>query len=403
MSASTLDEARALDKRDVLAPWRAAFILPDGVIYLDGNSLGPLPRATPARLAHVVEQEWGCELIRSWSNAGWLAAQMRIGGKIARLIGAAPGEVVVADSTSINLFKLMVAGARLRAGRRTLLIEAGDFPTDRHMAEAAARVLPGARVIAVARADLLGAIDADTALVVLCHVHYRSGARHDMAAVNAAAHAAGALVLWDLSHSTGAVSVDLAGCEADLAVGCGYKFLNGGPGAPAFLYVASRLQASIETPLPGWFGHRAPFDFSAAYEGADGVARFACGTAPVLGLAALESGVDLWSGIDTDAVFAKSAALFTMFADLAARSCPALALITPSEPGARGSHISFAHPQAEAIMAALLARGVIGDFRPPDLMRFGLTPLYVGFADIWRAGAALAEACASPAGAPTAT
>ncbi len=395
MSASTLDEARALDKRDVLAPWREAFILPDGVIYLDGNSLGPLPRATPARLAHVVEQEWGCGLIRSWGDAGWLAAQTRIGGKIARLIGAAPGEVVVADSTSINLFKLMVAGARLRAGRRTILIEAGDFPTDRHMAEAAARVLPGMQVVAVARPDLLGAIDADTALVVLCHVHYRSGARHDMAAVNAAAHAAGALVLWDLSHSTGAVAVDLAGCEADLAVGCGYKFLNGGPGAPAFLYVASRLQASIETPLPGWFGHRAPFAFSAAYEGAEGVARFACGTAPVLGLAALESGVDLWSGIDTDAVFAKSAALFVMFAELAARSCPSLALITPTEPGERGSHISFAHPQAEAIMAVLLARGVIGDFRPPDLLRFGLTPLYLGFEDIWRASAALAAACAS--------
>ena len=395
MSTITLDEARALDKRDVLAPWREAFVLPDGVIYLDGNSLGPLPRATPARLAKVVEHEWGCGLIRSWADAGWLDAQARIGSKIARLIGAAPGEVVVADSTSINLFKLMVAGARLREGRRTILMETGDFPTDRHMAEAAARVMPGARVAAVARQDLLGAIGADTALVVLCHVHYRSGARHDMAAVNVAAHAAGALVLWDLSHSVGAVELDLAAWEADLAVGCGYKFLNGGPGAPAFLYVASRLQAAMQTPLPGWFGHRAPFDFSATYEGADGLAKFACGTAPVLGLAALESGVDLWLDVDPDAVFSKAAALFAMFAEMAALRCPELTLITPVQPGARGSHISFAHPQAAAIMATLLARGVIGDFRPPDILRFGLTPLYVGFEDIWRAVSGLAAACAA--------
>jgi kynureninase len=397
MSAITLDEARALDKRDVLAPWREAFILPQGVIYLDGNSLGPLPRTTPARLAQVVEREWGCGLIRSWTDAGWLEAQTRIGGKIARLLGAAPEEVVVADSTSINLFKLMVAGARLRPGRRTILIEAGDFPTDRHMAEAAARVLPGGRVAAVAREALVDAIDADTALVVLCHVHYRSGARHGMAAMNAAAHAAGALVLWDLSHSAGAVGLDLSACGADLAVGCGYKFLNGGPGAPAFVYVAAQWHGAIETPLPGWFGHRAPFDFAAAYEGAEGVARFACGTAPVLGLAALESGVDLWLGVDTGAVFAKSAALFAFFAEMAADRCPDLALITPVQAGARGSHISFAHPQASSIMADLVARGIIGDFRPPDILRFGLTPLYLGFEEVWRAVSGLADACEASA------
>ena len=391
MSAITLDEARDLDKRDVLAEMRGAFALPDGVIYLDGNSLGPLPREAAARVTRVVQEEWGRGLIRSWQDAGWLQAQERIGEKIGRIVGAAPAEVVVADSTSVNLFKLMVAGARLRPGRRTVLMEDGDFPTDRHMAEAAARVLPGVRVAAVAREALVQAIDADTALVVLCHVHYRSGARHDMAAVNAAAHAAGALVLWDVSHSVGAVPVDLNGCDADLAVGCGYKFLNGGPGAPAFLYVAGRLHGAIQTPLPGWFGHRAPFDFAAEYAPAEGVARFQCGTAPILGLAALEAGIDLVLAAEADALFAKSAALFDLFARQVACLCPALRLITPPEAAARGSHIAFTHPRASEIMTALAARRVIGDFRPPDVLRFGLTPLYLSYEAIWRAVSALAE------------
>ncbi len=395
MSAITLDQARALDKQDVLAPWREAFTLPKGVIYLNGNSLGPLPRGTPSHVARVVEEEWGRGLIRSWADAGWLEAQTRIGGKIGRLVGAAPGEVVAADSTSLNLFKLMVAGARLRPGRPTILMEAGDFPTDRHMAEAAARVLPGVAVAAVAREDVVRAIDTTTALVVLCHVHYRSGARWDMAAVQEAAHTANALVLWDLSHSAGAVALDLAGCDADLAVGCGYKFLNGGPGAPAFLYVASRLQTALETPLPGWFGHAAPFDFAAGYAPAAGVAQFQCGTAPILGLAALEAGVDLFLGVDGQAVSAKSAALFDQFALGAARLCPALRLITPVQAAARGSHIAFRHERAKEIMAALAARGVIGDFRPPDVLRFGLTPLYVGHETIWRAVCALAKVCGS--------
>jgi kynureninase len=390
MRAITLDEARELDKRDVLAPRRETFALPEGVIYLDGNSLGPLPRVTPARVAQVVEAEWGRGLIRSWEQAGWLEAQARIGGKIGRIVGATPGEMVVADSTSVNLFKLMVAGARLRPGRRTILMEAGDFPTDRHMAEAAARVLPGVAVQAVGREDVVRAIDATASVVVLCHVHYRTGARWDMAAVQAAAHAAGALVVWDLSHSAGALAVDLDACGADLAVGCGYKFLNGGPGAPAFLYVARRLWGEIETPLPGWFGHRAPFAFSDAYAGAEGAAQFQCGTAPILGLAALEAGVDVFLGVDRQAVFAKSAALFDMFAAQAACHCPALALITPGAAAARGSHIAFAHPQAQAIMSGLAASGVIGDYRPPDVLRFGLTPLYVGFEDVWRAVSALA-------------
>jgi kynureninase len=385
MTVTTLEQARALDKHDALAAHRAAFDLPDGVIYLDGNSLGPLPRQTPARLAHAMTEEWGRGLIRSWSEAGWFAAQCRIGDKIGRIIGAAPGETVVADSTSVNLFKLMVAGARLRPGRGKIVLEEGDFPTDLHMAEAASRVMPGMRVVRVARDALLDSLDGDTALLVLCHVHYRSGRRHDMAAVTQAAHAAGALVLWDLSHSAGAVAVDLGGCGADLAVGCGYKFLNGGPGAPAYLFVARHLHGLIETPLPGWFGHRAPFDFSSVYEAADGAARFQCGTASILALAALESGADLFAAVDRDSLFAKSAALFEMFADLAAARCPALTLITPREAVARGSHIAFTHPDAETMMRALITAGVIGDFRPPDVLRFGLTPLYVGFEDVWRA------------------
>ncbi len=387
----TLDEARALDKNDPCAGYRSAFDLPAGLIYLDGNSLGPLPRETRARMARVVDQEWGVGLIGSWVAAGWIAAPARVGDRIGRVIGARPGEVVVADSTSVNLFKLMVAAARLRPGRRTILLEEGDFPTDRHMAEAAARVVPGVQVVVAARETVVTAIDDDTAVVLLCHVHYRSGRRHDMAAVMRAADAAGALVVWDLSHSAGAVAVDLGGCGAELAVGCGYKFLNGGPGAPAFLYVAAALQGVIETPLPGWFGHAAPFDFSAGYRPAGDVGRLQCGTPGILGLTALESGVDGFLAADQAAVFAKSAALFEMFAGLVRAWCPEMVLLTPAVTEARGSHIAFAHPAAERVMLGLAARGVIGDFRPPDVMRFGLTPLYVGFEDVWRAVAALRE------------
>jgi kynureninase len=393
MVAITLDEARALDKQDALARHRAEFLLPEGVIYLDGNSLGPLPRQTPGRLARVVQEEWGLGLIRSWHDAGWFEAQLRVGGKIARIIGAREGEVVVADSTSVNLFKLMVAGARLRPGRGKIVLEEGDFPTDLHMAEAAARAVPGTRVVTVARQEVPGAVDADTAVVVLCHVHYRSGARHDMATVNAATRAAGALALWDLSHSAGAIEVDLAASGAELAVGCGYKFLNGGPGAPAYLYVAGHLHGAIETPLPGWFGHAAPFDFGPGYQPAQGVGQFQCGTTPILGVAALESGVDQVLAVDLPALFAKSAALFATFADLAGELCPDLEKITPFDPAARGSHIAFRHADAFSIMTALGEAGVIGDFRPPDVLRFGLAPLYLGFADVVRAVDILRTVC----------
>lgn len=388
----TLNDAAALDKHDPLAPMRAAFALPEAVIYLDGNSLGPLPHATAARLAEVATREWGQGLIRSWDDAGWMAAPLRVGAKIARLIGAAPDEVVVADSTSVNLFKVLGVALALRPGRHTLLLEDTSFPTDRHVAEGLARLVPGLRIRAVAAADLAAAIDSDTAAVQACDVHYRTGARHDMAALTAAAHVAGALAVWDLSHSVGAVPVDLTAANADFAVGCGYKFLNGGPGAPAFIYVARRWQADAMPPLQGWIGHAAPFAFADRYAPAAGIQRFVTGTPGILGLAALEAGVDLFLSADAALIWHKSAQMFALFASEVAARCPALELLTPRAPQARGSHISFRHPRAAALMRTLIAGGVIGDFRPPDVLRFGLTPLYTRFEDIYRAVGALAVA-----------
>jgi kynureninase len=384
----TLAQARAADAADPLRDFRDRFALPDGVLYLDGNSLGPLPRATAQSIETVLRREWGEGLIRSWNDADWIAAPARIGGKIARLIGAAANEVVVADSTSVNLFKLLSAGVRARPGRRVILTETGNFPTDLYIAQGVAGVVPGVEVRALPRAAVAEAIDGDdVAVVMLTHVHYKTGQRWDMAAITARAHAAGALVLWDLSHSVGAVEVDLDGCDADLAVGCGYKYLNGGPGAPAFLFVAQRLQAALQSPLSGWMGHASGFDFSDDYRPAPGVERFLCGTPPVLGLAALEVGVDIALAADMGEVARKSSALWTLFA-ARVQALPeghGLDLISPREPSARGSHISFAHPEGYRIMQALIARGVIGDFRDPDVLRFGLTPLYLGYEDVWRA------------------
>ena len=389
----TLETARALDAADRLRGFRSRFVLPPGVIYLDGNSLGPMPLAARAKLAEVAEREWGEGLIRSWNDADWIGAPERVGAKIARLIGAAPGEVVVADSTSVNLFKLLVAALRARPDRRVVLTETGNFPTDLYVAGGAAGVASDTSVRAVDPADVQGAIDGDTAVVMLTHVHYKSAARRDMATLTAAAHAAGALILWDLSHSAGAIEVDLNACDADLAVGCGYKFLNGGPGAPAFLYVADRLQETLASPLTGWMGHAAPFDFVDDYRPAAGVKRFLCGTPPILGLATLEAGVDLALEVAPADLAAKSAELWDFFHDLmeARLAGQGFSLATPADPAVRGSHISYGHPMGYAIMQALIARGVIGDFREPDVVRFGLTPLYLGFEDLWRAVEILAQ------------
>ncbi len=382
----TRDEARALDARDPLAAYRARVTLPADTLYLDGNSLGALPAHVPAALADAASRQWGDRLIRSW-NEGWFDAPARVGARIAPLIGAAPDEVIVGDSTSIHLFKLIVAALRLDPTRRTVLSEAGNFPTDLHIAEGAVACVPGARLRVVAREDLAAALDDDTALLLLTHVHYKTAARFDMPGWTARAHAAGALVLWDLSHSVGAVPIDLA--DADLAVGSTYKYLNGGPGAPAFLYVAKRWQDRLESPLSGWMGHAAPFAFEDGYRPAPGMARWRTGTPGILSMTALDTALDLWDGIDMAALAAKSAALFTILAD--AGAALGLDCVTPVDPAQRGSHISFRHPHAYAVSQALIARGVIGDFRDPDILRLGLTPLYLSHEDVWRAGDILRE------------
>jgi kynureninase len=381
---TTLDQARALDSADPLHSFRDRFFLPDGIIYLDGNSLGALPKAAVARQRAMVEEEWGSELIRSWNTRGWIEAPQRVGAKIAALIGARPNEVIVADSTSVNLFKLIVSAAALAPDRRQLLSEAGNFHTDLHIAAGAAD-LAGLRLDIVPRDSLDSAIGPETNLLLLTHVHFKAGFRFDMAEVTARAKAAGALTLWDLSHSAGAVPLDLNRDGAELAVGCGYKYLNGGPGAPAFLYVAESLQERLMPPLRGWMGHSEPFAFTDDYKPAPGVGRFLVGTPPVLSLGALESGVESFEGADMAALWAKSVALFDLFAELAESRCPELECISPSDPDRRGSHISFRHSNAFELCQALIAEGVIGDFRAPDVVRFGLTPLYLGFEDIWRA------------------
>lgn len=381
----TRDDAGALDAADPLRGLRDRFALPEGVIYLDGNSLGALPRTTPARLGEVVEAQWGCDLIAGWNVHGWIGAAARAGGAIAPLIGAQADEVLVADSTSVNLFKLLAAACMARPERGTILSEPGNFPTDLYMAQSVAGMMAGRRVETVAFDSLVEAIDEDVAVVLLTHVHYRSGHRRDMAAITAAAHAHGALVLWDLSHSAGAVAVDLNGCGVDLAVGCGYKYLNGGPGAPAFLYVARGLQETLRSPLSGWMGHAAPFDFGDAYAPAPGIARFQCGTPPILGIAALEEGVAQFDGVDVQALFAKGQALCDLYIALVEERCPDFVLASPRDGAQRGSHVSFAHAEAYAICQALIARRVVGDFRAPDVLRMGFAPLYTGFEDVWRA------------------
>ena len=385
-------EARAaeFDAADPLAGFRARFQLPEGVIYLDGNSLGALPKATPEVLRRVVEQEWGEGLIRSWNDAGWFAMAGRIGAKIAPLIGAAPDEVIACDSTSVNLFKLIAAALQMRPGRKVILSEPGNFPTDLYMiAGLEAQGLATRRL--AQRETLEGALGDDVALLLLTHVHYKTGAMHDMAALTRAAHEAGALVLWDLSHSTGAVPVDLNAAGADFAVGCGYKYLCGGPGAPAFAFVAQRHHPDLAQPLTGWFGHAAPFAFSDDYAPAPGIEQLQCGTPPVLGLAALEVGVELIAEIGVGRLHQKSQALSEFFLECLADHGVALDCVSPSESSARGSQLSFRHPEAYAICQALIARGVIGDFRDPDVLRLGFAPAYLRFADIAAAARHLAE------------
>ena len=396
------ERAREFDAADPLAGYRAQFTLPEGVIYLDGNSLGALPKTTPDVIARVIAQEWGEGLIRSWNNAGWFEAAGRIGGKIAPLIGGAPQEVIACDSTSVNLFKLIAAALDMRPGRKVILSEPGNFPTDLYMIAGLERQGLAERRL-VEREQLNqalnrardGAGDGDVALLMLTHVHYKTGALHDMATLTRAAQDAGALVLWDLSHSTGALPVDLNAVGADFAVGCGYKYLCGGPGAPAFAFVAERHHASLAQPLTGWFGHAAPFAFTDDYACAPGIEQLLCGTSPVLGLAALEVGVDLIAAIGVGRLHEKSRALSEFFLECLAAHGLALDCISPADSGARGSQLSFRHPHAYAICQALIARGVIGDFRDPDVLRLGFAPAYLSFADIAAAARHLAEVMSS--------
>ena len=382
-------EIAALDAADPLAALREEFEIPEGLLYLDGNSLGPLTRAARLRMVEVVEQQWGHSLIRGWNDHDWMGAPRRVGDAIAGLIGAEPGEVIVADSTSANLFKLAVAAMQARPDRKVVLSEPGDFPTDLYMLEGTIRTLGEGRRLELRPADEIeAALTEEVALLVLCHAHYKTARIRDMARLTAAAHAVGALVIWDLSHSAGVLEVDLNGCNADLAVGCGYKYMNGGPGAPGFLFVARRHQEALVSPLSGWMGHAAPFAFVDDYQPAPGVARFACGTPPILSLAALEGGVALSMSAGAPAIAAKARALGDLFI---ARVGETLELISPADGRARGGHVAFRHPDAYAIVQALMARGVVGDFRDPDVMRFGLSPLPLSYAQVARAADLLVE------------
>jgi len=412
---TTLQDCRTLDAQDPLRGLRDQFDLPPGVIYLDGNSLGVLPKTAASRVAQAVTQEWGQGLIRSWNSAGWFDLPQRLGDKIARLVGAAPGEVVATDSTSINLYKVLSAALNIAAvdapGRQVVLSERSNFPTDLYIAEALCRER-GLRLQLVEPGDITAALTPEVAVLMLTHVNYRTGAMHDMQAITAAAHAAGVLAVWDLAHSAGAVPVDLHAAQADFAVGCGYKYLNGGPGAPAFVWAHPQHADRFWQPLAGWWGHAAPFEFTPDYRPAAGISRYLCGTQPILSLVALECGLDTVLAAEAlggmTALRRKSLALTDLFIELVQERCAGqgLGLATPLEPARRGSQIGLTRQEgAYAIVQALIARGVIGDFRAgdpspiqqardrsgsaptgsADILRFGFTPLYIGFEDVWNA------------------
>lgn len=390
----TRDQALALDRADPLAARRDLFELEEGLIYLDGNSLGALPKAVKGRLAQAMEAEWGRGLIRSWNSAGWIDLPSHVGAKIAALIGAAPDEVIAADSTSVNLFKLAAGALAMRPGRKVILSEPGNFPTDLYILQGLAQFLPGVELRLVDPGGLPDALDDSVALLLLTHAHYKSGELHDMTALTTWAHEVGALALWDLSHSAGALEVDLTGADADLAVGCGYKYLNGGPGAPAFAFVARRHQAEFQSPLTGWMGHAQPFAFSDDYAPGQGMLRTLCGTPSVLGLTALEAALSAFDGVEMSALRAKSRAMGDLFLDLVAERCPDLGVACPRDSAKRGSQVSLTHPNGYPIVQALIARGVVGDFRAPDVLRFGLAPLYVRYVDVWDAVDHLAQVMA---------
>ena len=401
MTFITRDSLAERDLHDPLAAKRQAFSLPDGEIYLDGNSLGALVASVAPRMERAIKDEWGRGLIRSWNDAGWYPAPQRVGATIARLVGAQPQEVVVCDSTSVNLFKLLGAALRLRPGRRVIVGEIGNFPTDMYVAASVAELM-GAELRCVAPQDVEAAIahaGPDLAVLTLTEVNYKTGRLYDMARLTAATHAVGGLVAWDLAHSAGTLPVQLNACAADFAVGCGYKYLNGGPGAPAFVYAAQRHLAGLRSPIAGWHGHARPFAFDHDFQPHAGIDRLLVGTASQLGLIALEEALTVFVGVDLQQLRAKGMALGDLFIALIDQELAGhgFGLASPRDAAQRGSQVSLTHEQGYAIMQALIARGVIGDFRAPDILRFGFAGLYVRYADLWDAVARLKDIMATSA------
>ena len=375
------DRAEALDRDDAIASVRARFRLPDKVIYLDGNSLGALPANVPAAVDDAVERQWGTDLIGSWNGNGWWTLPGRVGDRIGALVGAAPGQVMCGDSTSVQLFQALVALARLNPRRRTIVTDSGGFPTDQYLAESVARMLD-LRLVRVPPDAIDTVLGEDTAVVAIGAVDYRTGERWDAAALTELIHAAGAFALWDLAHCAGVAPFDLDGIGADAAVGCSYKYLNGGPGAPAWIYLPTRHQQAADLPLTGWHGHAAPFELDDSFTPAPGIERARIGTPHVLSMLALESALDVFDEVSIADVRAKSLALTQFVIDYVDRCLPELEVVTPRDPERRGGQVSLRHPDAYAITQALIARGVIGDFRAPDLVRFGFVPLYLRFAEV---------------------
>lgn len=385
----------ALDESDSLASKALEFEVPAGKIYLNGNSLGPLTRTARARAQDTIDQQWGQDLIASWNKHHWIDLPLTVGGKIAVLVGAASNQVACCDSVSINLFKLLSCALQLQPDRSTVLSQKDNFPTDLYIAEGLSRLL-GARncELRLEEADSLEqALDSRPAVLLLSQVNFRSGALHDIEKLTSAAHEKGTLVIWDLSHSVGVLPLQLDQWQVDFAVGCGYKYLNGGPGAPAFLYVASRHLANISQPLSGWMGHRAPFDFQSSYDACDGIGQFLCGTPPIISMSVLDSALDVFSDVTMAQLRAKSVQLTELFLRLVRQNntMVELQLHSPEDAGSRGSQLTFAHPSAYAIGRALSAAGVIADFRSPDLLRFGFSPLFLSFEEVWDSAEILAS------------
>ncbi|MEO6608806.1 MAG: kynureninase [Aestuariivirga sp.] len=384
----TRKDALDLDRADPLKRKAKEFSLPKGVIYLDGNSLGVLPKSARKRVKHAVDVEWGEDLITSWNKHGWWDLPRATGDKIARLIGAAEGSVIVADTISVNLFKVLTAAVEQQRGRKIILSDSGNFPSDLYVAQGLAHFMSdGHRLKVVEPEAVMEAITEDVAVVMVTETDYRSARRHDMKAVTKKAHEKGALVIWDLAHSAGAVPGCLMDVDADFAVGCTYKYLNGGPGSPAFVFVNPRLQQEVGPALVGWWGHARPFAFEQQYVPAEGVTRFQCGTQPILSMQALDAALDVWADVDMDVVYAKAQKQCQIFAELAEERLGhfGITLYGSREWDKRGSHVCLAHEQSYAIMQALISKGVIGDFRAPDMMRFGFAPLYVSYADVYDA------------------